>query len=138
VNENLSVAVGLEDGTLPLERSADGAGIYQIAVVGDCDCALIGLHHDGLGIEESGISGGGITRVTDGENAAQRGEYLLGEDIGDQSHGAVTAEALAIGTDDAGGLLAAMLQSVQAEVGELLCLRMGMDGDYAAFFTKFV
>jgi hypothetical protein len=31
-----------------------------------------------------------------------------------------------------------MLQSVQAEVGELLGFGVGVDGDYAAFFAKFI
>jgi hypothetical protein len=44
----------------------------------------------------------------------------------------------AIGADDAGGLLPAMLQRMKTEIGERLRLRMRVDCDYAAFIAKFV
>ena len=65
-------------------------------------------------------------------------ELLLGEDIGDQAHRLVHVQRHAVGADDAGGLLPAMLQGMKAEVGERGRLRMSVDGDYAAFFAKFV
>ena len=46
--------------------------------------------------------------------------------------------SLAVGGDDAGRFLSAMLERVQAEVGELLRLGMGVDGDHATFVAKFV
>ena len=47
-------------------------------------------------------------------------------------------QALSIGGDDAGGFLSAVLQGVQAEVGELLGFGVAVDRHHAAFFTKFV
>ena len=61
-----------------------------------------------------------------------------GEDVGDQPHGLVQLKTLAVGRGDARRLLPAMLQRVQAEIGELGRFRMAVDGDYAALFAKFV
>ncbi len=44
----------------------------------------------------------------------------------------------AIGGDDAGGLLAAMLELMKSEVGELLGFRMGIHCDHPALFSKFI
>jgi len=42
-----------------------------------------------------------------------------GEDIGDQAHGLVLTQDLAVGSDDARRFLSAMLQGVQAKISEL-------------------
>src|SRR5262249_1510668 len=47
-------------------------------------------------------------------------------------------QSLAVRAHDPGRLLSAMLKSVQAEVGELLRLRMRVDRHDAALFAKFV
>ena len=45
-------------------------------------------------------------------------------------------EALAVERDDAGGLLAAMLQGVQAERGDRGGVRMAEDAEHAAFLAQ--
>ena len=62
----------------------------------------------------------------------------MAEDICDQPHGLMLAQALAVGGDDARRFLSAMLKGVQSKIGELLRLGVGVDGDYAAFIAKFV
>ncbi len=47
-------------------------------------------------------------------------------------------EVIAVGGDNAGRFLSAMLQRVQAQVGELRGLRMGVDRHHPTFFVKFV
>ena len=54
-----------------------------------------------------------------GEVAAQRAQVRLVEDLGDQAHVLVDEDLLAVADRDAGRLLAAVLQGVEAEVGEL-------------------
>src|SRR5262245_37744650 len=44
----------------------------------------------------------------------------------------------AIGADDAGGLLSAMLERMQAEIGECFGFGVVVDRYYAAFVAKFV
>jgi hypothetical protein len=45
---------------------------------------------------------------------------------------------LAVGSRDAGRLLAAVLQRVEAEIGFPRGVGMAVDGDDAAFFVEFV
>ena len=71
MNDHFGVAIGLKDRALGLETMADFVRIHQIAVVGQRDHALVRLHHDGLGIEESRIAGGGVTRVPNGQRAVE-------------------------------------------------------------------
>src|SRR5882672_3399719 len=48
------------------------------------------------------------------------------------------SKPLAVGSHHARGLLSAMLERVQAEIGKLLRLRMGMNGHHPALFSKFI
>ena len=57
--------------------------------------------------------------MADGEVAAQRGQVRLVEDLGDQPHVLVDEDLRPSLTAMPGGLLAAVLQGVQPEVGEL-------------------
>src|SRR6266481_8316648 len=76
--------------------------------------------------------------MSDGQRAAEPGQFFLCEDVGDQPHGLVDVQREAVRSDDAGGFLSAMLQGMQSEVGKRLRLRMRVDCDYPAFVTKFV
>ena len=119
-------------------RCADFLRIHQVAVVGQRDHALVRLHHDGLGIEQSRVASGGVARVPDGERAVELRQNILGEDVGHQSHGAMGAQSQPVGGDDARRFLSAMLQRMQPEVSQLLRLRVSVDGHHAAFVMKFV
>ena len=57
--------------------------------------------------------------MTDGEVALERLQGRLVEDLGDQAHVLVDQDLAAVADRDAGRLLAAVLQGVEAEVGEL-------------------
>ena len=71
-------------------------------------------------------------------DAVELRQNVFGKDVGDQSHGPMGAQRQPVGGDDARRLLSAMLQRMQAEVSELLRLRMGVDGHHPAFVVKFV
>jgi hypothetical protein len=43
-----------------------------------------------------------------------------------------------VGSGNAGGFLAAMLEGVKAEIGLARGIGMAMNGDYAAFLVQFV
>ncbi len=72
------------------------------------------------------------------KNTAQGREDVMAEDIGNQPHRLVLAQIFTVGGNDARRFLSAMLQGVQAEVGEFLRLGVGVDGYNAAFIAKFV
>ena len=57
--------------------------------------------------------------MADGQVALQGGQVALVEDLGDQAHVLVDHDLVAVADRDAGRLLAAVLQGVEAEVGEL-------------------
>ena len=138
VNQHFRVAVGLEDRALALQLRANRLRVYQVAIMSNRNRALVGLHHDGLGIQQGRIAGRRISGVADSQNAAQRSQHVMAEDIRDQPHGLVLAQPLAVRGDDARRFLSTMLESMQSEISKLLGLRMGVDGDHAAFITKFV
>ena len=60
----------------------------------------------------------------------------LVEVVADEAEPALAVEMLAVVGDDAGGFLAAVLQGVQAERGELGCVRMAEDAEDAAFLPQ--
>ena len=62
----------------------------------------------------------------------------LGEIVADQADVALDAELLAVEGDDAGRLLAAVLQRVQAERGQRRRLRMAEDAEDAALLVELV
>ena len=71
--------------------------------------------------------------------AAQACDDLLGAEIvADKAHAAMGVELLAVIGDDAGRLLAAMLQRVQAERGQRRRVGMAVDAEDAAFFVEMV
>ena len=65
-------------------------------------------------------------------------QHIAGENIGDVSHGLVGVDLIAVRGADSGALLPAVLQRVEAEVGQFGCLGVAVDGDHATFFVKFV
>ena len=74
--------------------------------------------------------------MPDGDVALHRGQRLLVEDLADQPEILEHQHLRPVGDRDARGLLAAMLQRVEAEVGQFGdLLSGGPDAEYAAFFT---
>ena len=114
LDDDFGVGGGLEVGAVALEARAQIAEVDEVAVVGDGDEALGGVDADGLRVEQRRVAGGGVARVADGHVAGELGEHIVGEDFGDQAHALDVGEMLAVGGGDAGGFLAAMLQSVEA------------------------
>ena len=60
------------------------------------------------------------------------------ENIGHVAHGFVAADFAAVAGGDAGALLAAMLQSVQAEIGQVGGFRMAVDSEHTTLLVQFV
>lgn len=69
--------------------------------------------------------------------AGQALDHLAaGEGVADQAEATFTVEAATVEGDDAGGLLAAVLQGVQAERGDRGGLRVAEDAEHAAFLAE--
>ncbi len=138
LDDDLGVGGGGEDGAVALQAFARGAEVDEVAVVGDGDKALGGLDGDGLRVEEGGVAGGGVAGVADGDVAGEPGENGVGEDLGDEAHALHVGDVVAVGGGDAGGLLPAMLEGVEAPVGEAGGVGVVVDGHDAAVFAELV
>jgi hypothetical protein len=136
VYDDLGVRRGLEDRAALFQPRLDLQRVGQIAVVGDGDGPVDVAEDQGLGVLEVAGAGRGVAHVTDGGLAGQALELGLGEDLGDQPHPDVGLELAPPGGHDAGGLLAAVLEGEEAEVGQLRGLRMVGDAEDAAHSSR--
>ncbi len=93
-------------------------GVHQVAVVAERQRALGGGPEGRLGVLPHGGAGGGVAGVPDGDMAEQRAQGGFVEDLRDQTHVLVDEDLGAVAHCDTGGLLSAVLQGVQPEVGE--------------------
>src|SRR5882762_5679693 len=138
MNDDFGVAVGLEDRAAMLELAAPFGGVGEIAVVAEGDFAFVAVDHDGLGVEQRFVAGSGVARVADGEAARELREHAGLENFFDFAHGAMDVQLFAVARDDAGGFLAAMLQRVEAEVGEVGGFRMAKDTEDTTLVVKMI
>ncbi len=97
----------------------DLVGVDQVAVVAERDRAVVGGAERRLGVLPGAGAGGGVARVADREVALERLQRRVVEDLRDQAHVLVDQDLPAVADRDARGLLAAVLQGVEAEVDEL-------------------
>src|SRR5260370_24610958 len=72
------------------------------------------------------------------DRAHQLMENLAGEDLRNQPHAAMRAESPAVGRDDAGALLPAMLQRVKAVVSQLRGIRMAVNAEDTAVMFRII
>ena len=76
--------------------------------------------------------------MSDGKLARQVRQRRRREDVRHVAHRLVTVDLPAIARRDSGAFLTAVLQRVQAQIGEVRRLRMTIDGDDAALFVELV
>jgi hypothetical protein len=138
MHDDFGIAVGLKDGTAMLEFAAPLGGVGEIAVVAESDFAFVAIDHDGLSVEESFVAGGGITCVAYGECAGEFCEDGGHENFFDFAHGAMEIEIGAIARNDASRFLAAMLERVETEIGEIGGFGMAEDAKDAAFVVEVI
>src|SRR5713101_6032074 len=112
-----------------LELAAPLGGVREIAVVAEGDLALVAVDHDGLSVEQGFVARGRVARVADGEAARELCEHAWLENFFDFAHRAMDVQLFAVAGNDAGGFLAAMLQGVETEIGEVRRFRMAEDAE---------
>ena len=100
---------------LQLAPQLDRVG--QVAVVGERHLAAV-VAPDRLRVLPGAAAGGRVAHVADRHVALQRPQLLLVEDLGHQPGVAHRGDVAALAGGDPGRLLAAVLQRVEAEVGE--------------------
>ena len=91
-----------------------------------------------LGVLDAARPGRRVADVADGDVADQRGELGLVEAVVDLAHRPRQQHPVAVGARDARALLSAMLQRVEAEVGEIGRLGMPEDAEDATLVAEFV
>ena len=139
VDDDLGVGGGLEDAAAGDEVGAQREGVGEVAVVRDAEPAEGEVGEERLDVAHLGRALGGIAVVTDRGVTFQRVDHLARrENIANPAERPVRVEERAVTADDAGGLLAPVLQRVQAErrVGR----RVGVpeDAEDPALFAQLV
>ena len=94
-------------------------GVGQVAVVAEGEVDAAGVAEHGLGVAPGAGAGRRVAGVADGHVAGEAAERPLVEDVGDQAHVLDDRDRPAVGHGDAGRLLAAVLQGVEPEVGQV-------------------
>ena len=102
-----------------LDHLLELVGVDQVAVVAKGDGAAVAGTERRLGVLPGARAGGGVAAVADRDVADEARERRLVEDLRDQAHVLVDQDLPAVAHRDAGRLLAAVLEGVQPEVGEL-------------------
>src|SRR5580693_4286906 len=138
MHDHFGVAVGLEDRAAMLEFAAPLGGIGEIAVVAEGDFALVAIDHDGLRVEKSFIAGGRIARVADRKVSRQLSEHAGLKDFFDVAHGAMQEEICAVARNDACGFLAAMLERIKAQIGEIGGFGMAEYAEHTTLVVKMI
>ena len=107
--------------------------------MGDRDAAGVQVGEHRLHVAQARAAGGGIAGVADRGGARQAlHEVASGEGVVDLAQVALGEEALAVGRGDAAGLLAAVLQGVQAERGDGAGFAHAQDAEHAALEARAV
>ena len=109
--------------------------------MGHCDRTTPILHRDRLGVLEMACAAGRIADMADGGAARELGQHVDIEDVGHEPHAPMNVKRLPVGGDDAGRLLAAVLERVESqvdEVGRLVVLAQRPDSKDAAVLAGLV
>ncbi len=137
--DHLGVGGRLADRAAANEFPPQRQAVGQIAVVGDGQPARLEFGEQRLNVAQRRLAGGRIADMADGgpaRKAVDRGG--AGKVVADQALAALRVEPLAVEGDDAGRLLSAMLQGVQAERDDRCRVGMTEDSEDAAFLVQAV
>lgn len=127
-----------ENCALAFELTAFGVGKRQVPVVTDGDLPVLAGDGKRLDLFDGVLAGGRVAGVRDGAGADQGFEHFFPEDVGDQADGTKLVEIFAVAGDDAAGLLPAVLERKQAELGKSGRLRVAENAKNTALFVKLV
>ena len=136
MQQHLGVARRLEDRSFAHEHLAQFLRVDQIAVVADGDFAVGAVDQNRLRVLDAAVAGRRIAHVADGAHAGEPVDRRFVEVVGDVAEGLVDLQSAAVRGRDADGFLAAMLQRVQPEIGQVGGLGVAVDAEDAALFFE--
>ena len=115
--DDLGIRGTAEDLALGNEPGPDHFGIGEVAVVTERHLAEAPPHQEGVRRAGHVAAGGGIAGVPDGRIALEAIQHGLGENIRHIAQTLVENQLASVPGTDAGGLLAPVLEGVEAQVG---------------------
>ena len=105
--------------------------------MGDREAAAFELGEERLDVAQDRLAGRRVAHMADRRGALEALDGVaVREAVADEAELALGVEYAAVEGDDAGGLLAAMLQRVEAERGDRRGVRVAVDAEDAAFFAQ--
>ena len=131
------IAGRLADRAAADELAAQRKSVGQVAVMGDREAAGLELGEQRLDIAQYGVAGRRVAHVADRRPPGQAVDGRAAREvIADQPLPALRVEPDAVESDDAGGLLAAMLQRVQPERDDRRGVGVIEDAEDATFLAQ--
>jgi hypothetical protein len=106
--------------------------VWNVAVVANCNLTVSAVDQNRLRVVCTAVAGCRIPDMANRQAARQLFERLFGECIGHVAHRLRKANLCAVGRSDAGAFLSAVLQGVQAEVGQVGGFGMAEDAEDTA------
>src|SRR6185369_10421913 len=123
---------------LPFHLVPERERVHEIPVVADRDLALAIVHDERLRVRELAPARRGVAVVADRDRSAEVLQRATREDVGHEAQSLVLAILHAVGRDDAGALLAAVLEGVEPGVGEPRRVLRSPDSENAALLPQAV
>ncbi len=137
VQDDFGVGGRLTDGAVRDDLAAQRQAVGEVAVMGNRDAAFMQLGKERLDVAQRHFACRRVARVADGHEARELRERCgIGVVVADETHALFGAELLAVEGDDTGGLLAAMLERMQAERRQRRRVRVPQDAEDAALFVQ--
>jgi hypothetical protein len=135
--DRLGVGGRAEHDPVGRERVAHVAGVGQVAVVTERDGAGAAMVDERLGVRPQRRARGRVAGVADRNIARKRLQLFLVEDLRDKAHVANDRQPPVVGDGDAGGLLPAVLEREEREIGDARDVALGRaDAEDAAHYAQ--
>ena len=137
MKDDLGVGRRLHHCAFAHELAAKRQAVGEIAVMPHGKSAGVQLGEQRLHIAQNGPAGGRVTHMADRSVAGQAIDHLAPrEGVADQTEATFGMEAITVERDDAGGLLAAVLERMQAERRNCRGVGMAENAEYSAFLAE--
>ena len=136
MQDYLGIGGGLHHGAVLHQLAAQGQPVGEVAVVADRKAAGVELGKQRLHVAQNGRTRRRIADMTNGDTAGKALDHLAaGKGVADEAKPPLGMKPGAVEGDDAGGLLAAMLQGVQPEGGDGGGFRVAENAEHAALLA---
>ncbi len=133
MQQDFGIARRGEDGALVRQLAPQLRRVGEVAVVRDGERSAAIVDEERLGVGQHRAAGGGVPGVPDRDIAQAALDCRVVEVLRDQPHSTVCpSPAVLVDGDDAGALLATMLQGVEAQIREPCRVRYSGDSEDAA------